>query len=459
MSNKKVIANGTVVTSEGQFLADILIEDGKIINIGEGLSTADAQVIDVSEAFVFPGGVDIHTHLAAPLAGTVTCDDFESGTKAAAFGGTTTLVDYALHSKGRLLKETVNDWMGFADGECYVDYGFHVSIVDLNEKTAKEIPDLIKEGITSFKVFTTYRGALMVEDGVFFNLLRLTKDLNGLVMVHAESGDVIDALVADALASGKTGPLYHALTRPVETEVESISRCIAFAELAGAPLFVVHVSTIGGLKKIQEAQAAGLPIYAETCPHYLYLDEKLYHEPGFESAKYVCSPPIRASYHGDYLWKGLENGSIQVLASDHCPFTYEQKHLGEGNFSKIPNGMPSLEARFMLGYQGVCDGKMSLSRFADVVATQPAKFAGLYPRKGTLLPGSDADLVVLDPSGETSISSKTLHEKSGYTPFEGFKLRGSIKKVMVRGEFVVDEGNLVAGKGYGEFLKRGTFSR
>lgn len=460
MVKQVLLKGGTVVTGEGRFLADVLVEGGKISTVGIGLSGGPgAQVFDVSGALVFPGGVDIHTHLDAPLMGTRTADDFETGSIAAAFGGTTTLVDFALHTIGKSLKSTVEVWKEKAAGKSIVDYGFHVSVVELTEKIMEEIPELIAEGVTSFKCFTAYRGTLMIDDGTLFRLLRLAKSANGLVMVHAESGDVIDVLVFEALSSGKTEPLYHAITRPVETEEEAIARCVALSAMAEAPLYVVHVSTSGGLRKIQEAQAAGLPIYAETCPHYLYLSSDLYEKPDFEGAKYVCSPPIRDNkQHGEALWVGLRNGAIQVLASDHCPFTFKQKQAGQGNFTKIPNGVPSLEARFILGYHAAHEGKMSLSRFVDVVATGPARLAGLFPRKGALIPGSDADIVVLDPAGHTLLSRNTLHERNDYTPYEGMTVNGSIQTVMVRGEFVVKDGKVVAQKGYGQFLKRGPFA-
>lgn len=456
MPGKKLLKGGTVVTVDGEFSADVLVEEGKIAAIGRDLGSSGASVLDVSGALVFPGGVDIHTHLDAPLAGTVTADDFESGSIAAAFGGTTTLVDFALHSRGRSLRSTVDEWKERAAGKSVVDYGFHASVVELNEEIVNEIPDLIAEGVTSFKCFTAYRGALMVDDGTFFRLLRLANSAGGLVMVHAESGDVIDALISEALASGNVEPRYHALTRPPETEEEAVGRCVALAAMADAPLYVVHVSTEGGLRKIQEGQARGIPVYAETCPHYLYLASEVYEQPDFQGAKYVCSPPIRDAHHSEYLWKGLRNGSIQVLASDHCPFNFTQKQLGRGNFAKIPNGVPSLEARFILGYHGAREGRMTLSRFVDVVATGPAKLAGLFPRKGSLMPGSDADLVILDPAGQTLLSATTLHERVDYTPYEGMKVNGSIRHVMVRGEFVVEEGKLTVEKGYGRFLKRGS---
>ena len=454
---KRILKGGTLVTGEGSFAADILLEEGKIAAVGTNLSAPGAEAIDVSGALLFPGGVDIHTHLDAPLAGTVTTDDFETGSIAAAFGGTTTLVDYALHSKGQSLKSAVNDWKARAEGKAVIDYGLHVSVVELNESIIKEIPELISEGVTSFKVFTVYRGALMIDDASFFKLLRLTKKYKGLVMVHAETGDVIDAFVEEALAAGNTAPKYHALTRPVETEEDSIAHCIELAKIARAPLFIVHVSTENGLKKVMKAQSMGLEIYAETCPHYLYLGHEVYEQPGFEGAKYVCSPPIRDRYHSKFLWDGLRNGTIQVLASDHCPFTFKQKHLGEENFTKIPNGVPSLEARFILGYHGATEGKLSLPQFVNAVSAAPAKFAGIYPQKGSLMPGSDADIVVLDPAGQTLLSIDNMHERNDYTPYEGMRVNGKISSVLVRGEFVIQEGKMVAAKGFGKYLKRGTY--
>lgn len=460
MSGKKIFKGGVIVTSMGEFQGDILIDDGKIVAIAKEIrADGDAEVFDLTGLELYPGGVDVHTHLDAPLAGTVTIDDFESGSIAAAFGGTTTLVDFALHSKGRSLLDTVNDWREKAEGKSFVDYGLHVSVCEMNENIIKEIKQLISEGVTSFKCFTTYRGVLMIDDGDLFRLLKLMKSTNGLVMVHAESGDIIDALVEQALAANNISPYYHAATRPSETEEEAINRCITLATLADAPLYIVHVSTKKGLKKIQEAQNNGLTVFAETCPHYLYLTSKVYKKEGFEAAKYVCSPPIREQEDSQYLWEGLRNGSIQVLASDHCPFSFEQKKLGESSFTKIPNGVPSLEARFILGYQGVCEGKLSKSRFVDVVSTAPAKLAGLYPRKGTILPGSDADMVILDPSAQSTIEAEKLHERSGYTPYEGIKVNGRIVSVVLRGEFVVKDGQLTGNRNYGKFLKRNTLTQ
>jgi dihydropyrimidinase len=456
VSGRTLLRGGTVVTVEGEFAVDVLVEDGKVAAIGRELGTSrGTKVLDVSGALVFPGGVDVHTHLDAPLVGTVTADNFESGSIAAAFGGTTTIVDFALHRAGRSLRATVDEWKERAKGQTVIDYGFHASIVELNEAIMNEIPELIAEGVTSFKCFTAYRGALMVDDGTLFRLLRVVKSANGLVMVHAESGDVIDALISQALSSGQTEPRYHAATRPPETEEEAVARCIALAAMAESPLYVVHVSTAGGVNKIREGQSTGWPLYAETCPHYLYLSEEVYERPGFEGAKYVCSPPIREKRHSEHLWNGLRNGSIQVLASDHCPFNFTQKKMGQASFAKIPNGVPSLEARFILGYHGASEGKISLSRFVNVVSTAPAKLSGLYPRKGTLMPGADADLVVVDPAGQTVLSTKTLHERVDYTPYEGMTVNGSIRYVMVRGEFVIEDRKLAAGKGYGQFLKRG----
>jgi len=458
MVNRVIFKGGTIATGGNQIKGDLLIEGEKVAAIGKDLPSSNGcKTMDVSGALILPGGVDIHTHLDTPLAGTVTTDDYETGSRAAAYGGTTTIVDFALHSKGKSLHDGVNRWKECAAGKSIIDYGLHTAVVELNDQQIIEMSELMEEGITSFKLFTVYRGVLMIDDGTMFKLLQLAKKMNALVMVHAESGDLIDALVAETLAEGKTAPRYHALTRPVEAEEESINRCIFLASMAGAPLYVVHVSTETGLRTIQEAQLAGKKVYAETCPHYLYLGHEVYEKDGFEAAKYVCSPPIRDRRHGESLWRGLANGTVQVLASDHCAFTSEQKRLGEDDFTKIPNGVPSLEARFLLGYQGVIDGKISLSRVIDAVATAPAKFAGLFPRKGTLLPGSDADLVVLDTGSNTLLSIENLHERNDYTPYEGININGRIQHTMVRGKFVIEDKKQSVDKGYGQFLKRGTF--
>ncbi|MCL5046904.1 MAG: dihydropyrimidinase, partial [Actinobacteria bacterium] len=370
---KTLIKNGRIVTAADNYVADLLIENGRVTAIGQGLAVSDAQVIDASGKYVLPGGIDVHTHNEMPFGGTISADDFESGTIAAAAGGTTCIVDWALQSKGGTLAQGLATWKEKARGKAVIDYGFHIAINELTDGVIAEIPSIVEEGVSSLKCFMAYKGVLQVDDATLFKSLLKSKEAGAIFCVHAENGDVIDVLVKQALAKGETGPLYHALTRPPEAEGEATGRAIALAEMAGAPLYIVHLSASHALGKVKAARDKGLPIFAETCPHYLFLDHSRYELPGFESAKFVCSPPIREKRHQDVLWSGLANGSLATVGSDHCPFNFKgQKELGLNDFSKIPNGAPGVEHRVVLTYQGVLSGKISLSKFVEVVSTNPA---------------------------------------------------------------------------------------
>src|SRR5213593_4610250 len=408
---RTLIKNGTVVTATDQYRGDVLIEDEKIAVIGTTIDVAADTVIDAAGKYVLPGGIDVHTHLDMPFGGTTSADDFETGTTAAAFGGTTSIVDFAIQYKGQTLHHAWETWMKKAESKAVVDYGFHMIMTDMNDQVEQEMDALVRQGVTSFKLFMAYRGIFMLDDGSIFKALTRTGKNGGTICMHAENGDVIDVLVQRALAEGKTAPRYHALTRPARAEAEATHRAIAMAEIADVPVYIVHLSAAEALEMVTEARDRGLPAHAETCPQYLFLSYDNYEEPGFEGAKYVMSPPLRDRAKQDQLWRGLASNDLQVISTDHCPFCMkEQKELGANDFSKIPNGAPGVETRLAMVYDGgVRSGKIGLNRFVDLVSTAPARMMGLYPRKGTIAVGSDADIVVFDPNRTITLSAKTLH--------------------------------------------------
>lgn len=457
---KKLVKNGTVVTAADVQRADIAIEDGVVTAIGQGLPESGAEVIDAEGCYVFPGGIDPHTHLDMPFGGTVTIDDFESGTIGFAAGGTTTIIDFCMHETGKSLEHSLNVWHEKARGKAVIDYGFHMMVGDLRDEILDEIPVLVnKHGVSSFKVFMAYKNTLQAEDKTLFRVLQRAKDARALVQVHAENGDVIDALVEDALAAGNVEPKYHALTRPPEAEGEATGRAIELARLAGAPLYIVHVTCRQAVEKISEARRRGQLVFGETCEQYLVCDETDYERPGFEGAKYVMSPPIREKSHQKALWNGLFNGDLMVLGSDQCSFNFEgQKDLGKNDFSKIPNGGPSGEERMGILYEyGVVQGRISLPKFVDLTSTTAAKLFGLFPKKGTLAAGSDADMVIWDPNVERTISAKTQHLKCDYSLFEGFKVHGKARDVLVRGEYVFKNNEFVGKPGTGQYVQQQPF--
>ncbi len=453
---RTIIRNGTVVTATETRRADVLVENGKVAAVGT--SPPDLAVdrsIDAAGKYVLPGAIDVHTHLDAPIGTTASADDFESGTIAAAFGGTTTIVDFAGPLKGRL-HDAWDAWAKKAEGRAAVDYGFHMTVAEVDDRVEREMDELVREGITSFKVFMAYPGRLMLDDGAIFRLLLRSRENGALVAVHAENGHVIDVLVRRALAAGKTAPKYHALTRPAAAETEATHRAIALAAMAGARIYVVHVSAAGALEAIAAARGRGVEAMAETCPQYLFLSSERYDEPGFEAAKYVMSPPLRARETQEHLWRGLACGDLQVVATDHCPFRMrDQKIAGKDDFSRIPNGAPGIEHRVTLLHDGgVRAGRVTLNRFVEIVATAPARIFGLYPRKGTIAPGSDADIVIFDPDRHTVISAATHHMKVDYNPYEGREVVGAVDTVLLRGRVIVENGRFVGGRGGGLFLKR-----
>src|SRR5262245_47324397 len=457
---RTLIKNGTVVTAADLYKGDVLVEDEKIAVIGKSLDVQADKVIDAAGKYVLPGGVDVHTHIDMTFGGTTSAEECDSGTRAAAFGGTTSIVDFAIQYRGQILHDAWETWLKKADGRAVVDYGFHMIMTDLNDQTEAEMDALVRQGVTSFKLFMAYPGVFMLDDGSIFKALLRTGKNGGTICMHAENGGVIDVLVQRALAEGKTAPKYHALTRPARAEAEATHRAIALAEMADVPIYIVHLSAPEALEMVTAARDRGLPAYAETCPEYLFLSYDNYEEPDFEGAKYVMSPPLRFKEGQDRLWRGLRFNDLQVISTDHCPFCMrEQKELGRSNFSKIPNGAPGIETRMSLVYDGgVRAGRISLNRFVELTATSPAKIFGLFPRKGTIAPGSDGDLVVFDPNRTITLSSKTLHMKVDYNPYEGRQVTGAADTVLSRGRVVIENGTFVGRPGSGSFLKRSTRS-
>jgi dihydropyrimidinase len=452
-----LIRGGTIVTATDTCVGDVGIAGGKISVIGSNLPAEGAgKVIDARGMLVMPGGIDVHTHLDMPFGGTTSADDFESGTVAAAYGGTTTLIDFAIQYKGQTLRHAFDTWMKKADGKAVIDYSFHCIITDIAGAQLDEMKAFVREGVPTFKLFMAYPGVFMLDDASIFKAMGVAADSGGMICMHAENGGAIDVIVQRALAEGKRAPKYHALTRPVTAEAEATSRAIALAEMAGTPVYIVHLSCNEALEKVREARDRGLRVYAETCPQYLYLSLENMDGPGFDGAKYVFTPPLREKWHQEKLWQALAKDDLQVVSTDHCPFCMkEQKELGKDDFTKIPNGGPGIEHRVSLVYSGgVHGGKFSANRFVQLVSTAPAKLFGLYPRKGTVAVGSDADLIVFDADEEQTISVKTHHMRVDYSMFEGTRVKGVTKTVLSRGRVIVEGGKFEGKVGAGEFLKR-----
>ncbi|NRD79641.1 dihydropyrimidinase [Bacillus sp. BRMEA1] len=458
---KKIIKNGTIVTAADTYQAEILIEDGKITQIGSNLTAIGAEVIDAKGCLVFPGGIDPHTHLDMPFGGTVTKDDFESGTIAAAFGGTTSIIDFCLTNKGEPLKNAIQTWHEKSKDKAVIDYSFHLMISEINEKVLNELPEVINdEGITSFKVFMAYKNVFQADDETLFKTLVTAKKHGALVLVHAENGDVIDYLTKKALDEGNTAPIYHALTRPPELEGEATGRAARMAGLANSQLYVVHVSCADAVQQIADARKKGFNVWGETCPQYLVLDQSYLERPNFEGAKYVWSPPLREKWNQNVLWNALKSGELQTFGSDQCSFDFKgQKDLGRDDFTKIPNGGPMIEDRLTILFsEGVKKGRISLNQFVDLTSTRVAKLFGLFPKKGTIAIGADADLVIFDPNIERVISAETHHMAVDYNAFEGMKVTGEPVSVLVRGEYVIRDKQFVGKPGSGQYLKRAKYS-
>ncbi|MGW8378284.1 dihydropyrimidinase [Streptomyces sp. ODS28] len=461
-SVRTVVRGGLVVTAAEEMHADVLVEGGRVAALAASgsdvaASWADAQVIDARGKYVIPGGIDAHTHMEMPFGGTFAADTFETGTRAAAWGGTTTIVDFAIQSKGHTLREGLDAWHAKAEGNCAVDYGFHMIVSDVREETLKEMDLLVNEGVTSFKQFMAYPGVFYSDDGQILRAMQRAGDNGGLIMMHAENGIAIDVLVEQALSRGETDPRHHGQVRKALLEAEATHRAIKLAQVAGAPLYVVHVSAQEAVAELTRARADGLPVYGETCPQYLFLSTDNLAEPDFEGAKYVCSTPLRPEEHQAALWRGLRTNDLQVVSTDHCPFCFSgQKELGRDDFSKIPNGMPGVENRMDLLHQGVVDGHISRRRWIEIACATPARMFGLYPKKGTIAPGADADLVLYDPHAEQTISAETHHMNVDYSAYEGKRITGRVETVLSRGETVIDRREFTGRAGHGSYVPRDT---
>ncbi len=454
---KTLIKNGRIVTAVDDYRADILIEDEQISVIGKTLDIEADKIIDASGKLVIPGGIDPHTHMELPFGGTEASDDFFTGTRAAAFGGTTTIIDFAVQYKGQTLTEAVDNWHRKAEGRTAIDYGFHLITTELEDERVPELHKLMDEGITSFKMFMAYPGVFLVDDATIFRAMSAAGERGGLICMHAENGVVINEIIKRALAEGRTAPKYHALTRPTIAEAEGVHRAIAIAEMAEAPVYIVHLSCADALHQVREARDRGLPAFAETCPQYLFLSIDDYGD-GWDGAKYVMTPPLRDKANQAELWKGLRTDDLQVISTDHCPFCMkEQKELGRDDFSKIPNGAPGVEHRVPLIYNGgVVENRVSLNRFVELTSTAAAKMFGLFPKKGTIAVGSDADIVIFDPEKVQIISAQTHHMNVDYSAYEGKTIKGVVEVVLSRGRVVIENGEYKGKAGDGKFLKRGT---
>jgi dihydropyrimidinase len=460
---RTLIKNGHIVTAVDSYTADILIDGETVAMIGKDLEPVVGSVsmtFDATGKLVIPGGIDPHTHMDLPFGGTSSSDDFETGTRAAAFGGTTTIIDFAVQYHGQGLNEALDVWFGKAEGKASIDYGFHLIVTDLPDQRLPELRAMIDQGVTSFKLFMAYPGVFLVDDGTIFKAMTAAGESGGLICMHAENGVVIDVLVKRALAEGRTAPKYHALTRPTKAEAEGVHRAIAIAEMADSPVYIVHLSCYDALKEVQAARDLGLPAFAETCPQYLLLDYSRYEQEGFEGAKYVMTPPLRDKENQELLWRGLRSDDLQVISTDHCPFCFkEQKELGLGDFSKIPNGGPGVENRMSLIYHhGVGAGRISLNRFVELTSTAAAKIFGLFPKKGTIAVGSDADIVIFDPNREQTISAATHHMRVDYSAYEGWKVKGVTEVVLSKGKVIVWNGEWKGKAGDGRFVRRGTLA-
>ncbi|MDP9795761.1 dihydropyrimidinase [Catenuloplanes nepalensis] len=457
-----LIKGGTVVGATGRHPADVLIDGEKIVALfAPGAGPEDVEIIDATGTYVIPGGVDAHTHMELPFGGTHASDTFDTGTRAAAFGGTTTIVDFAVQRTGEVVQDGLAAWHAKAAGEAHVDYAFHMILGGVDDDALKAMDVLVAdEGITSFKLFMAYPGVFYSDDGQILRAMQKARDNGAMIMMHAENGPAIDVLVQQAIARGETSPYFHGVTRPEALEAEATNRAIWLASVAAdCPLYIVHLSASKALEAVAEARDAGRNVFAETCPQYLYLSlEDQLGAPGFEGAKWVCSTPLRSKHENHHrdLWKGLRSNDLAVVSTDHCPFCMkDQKELGVGDFSKIPNGIGGVEHRVDLLYQGVVDGKLSLERWVETISTTPARMFGLYPRKGVIAPGSDADIVLYDPAGRTRISAETHHMNMDHSAWEGWEVAGRVGTVISRGTVIVRDGEYHGRKGHGRYVKRG----
>ncbi|MDQ2856358.1 MAG: dihydropyrimidinase [Acidobacteriota bacterium] len=454
---KTIIKNGRVITAVDDYKGDILIEDGVVSVIGAHLEMEADKIIDAAGKLVIPGGIDPHTHMELPFGGTQASDDFRTGTIAAAHGGTTSIIDFAVQNKGQSLIAGLDNWHQKAEGKCAIDYGFHLITTDFEDNQIEEMHTLMDEGVTSFKMFMAYPGVFLVDDATIFRAMSAAGERGGLICMHAENGIVINEIIKHALAKGHTAPKYHALTRPTVAEAEGVHRAIAIAEMAESPVYIVHLSCADALNQVRQARDRGIPAFAETCPQYLFLSLDDYGD-DFEGAKYVMTPPLREKANQAELWKGLKMDDLQVISTDHCPFCMkEQKELGRDDFTKIPNGAPGVEHRVPLIYNGgVVENRISLNRFVELTSTAAAKMFGMFPKKGTIAVGSDADIVIFDADKEQTISAATHHMNVDYSAYEGRTIRGVVETVLSRGKIVIEQGEFKGKAGDGQFVKRGT---
>lgn len=450
-----LIKNGHIATASEDYVADLYIEGEKIVAIGKNLPYEAKKVIDATGKIVFPGGIDPHVHLDMPFMGTSSSDDYETGTRAALFGGTTTVIDFILQTQGDTLYNALRTWQGKSRGKAIGDYSYHIAVTDFNDVTAAEVVDMIeKEGITSFKTFMAYKGALMIDDGQMVQLMKIVKDNGGMVTVHATNGDMIDSLIAKNRALGNRAPLYHYLSQPEVTEAEASARFTDMLNYTGCKGYIVHLTCEGALNAVRNATKRNQTVHVETCIQYLVLDASLY-EQDFDGAKWVMSPPLREKKDQEALWAGINQGLVNVVATDHCPFTWEQKQMGKDDFSKIPNGHPAIEHRVELLFsEGVNKGRISLPKFVELASTNAAKLFGMYPRKGTIAVGADADVVILDPNKKHTLSVKTHHMNTDYSGYEGFELTGKVETVVLRGAVAIENEQCLLKAGYGQFIHR-----
>ena len=457
---RTLITNGTIVTADGSYAADVLVDGETIAQIGRDLAAAGVtadDTIDASGKYVIPGGIDVHTHMELPFGGTAAKDTFETGTRAAAFGGTTSIVDFAVQSQGASLREGLDTWHAKAEGNAVADYGFHMIMSDVNDHTLAEMDGLVAEGVPDFKLFTAYPGVFYSDDGAIFRAMQRTAKNGGLIMMHAENGMAIDVIAQDTIDAGTTDPIGHGLARYSVLEGEATNRVIRLAQAAEVPVYIVHLSAREAMNAVRQARDEGLPAFAETCPQYLFLSLDDMGN-GFEGAKYVCSPPLRPADHQEELWRGLVKDDLQVVSTDHCPFDFEgQKELGRGDFRKVPNGLPGVEDRMDLLHDGgVVAGRITKERWVEITSTAPAKLFGMFPHKGAVAVGSDADLVIYDPNRKRTISAKSHHMDVDYSCYEGRSVQGASDVVLSRGSVIVRDGTFTGRKGHGKFIKRAT---
>lgn len=454
-----IIRNGNIITATDNYVADIFIEGETIKAIGKDLPYKADKEIDASGKYIFPGGIDPHVHLDMPFMGTFSSDNYETGTRAALYGGTTMVIDFILQTQGKSLQHALDDWRSRSDNNCVGDYSFHMAVTDFNEDTKKEIKTFIEEyGITSFKTFMAYKGALMIDDRQMIGLMEEVKKHGGLINVHATNGDMIDYLVQKHRAEGKLLPLYHYLSQPEITEAEASERFVDMASYTGCPGYIVHLTCEGALNAVRNATRRNQKMFVETCIQYLIIDASLYEQE--DGAKWVMSPPLRQKKDQETLWAGINQGLVQVVATDHCPFMLEQKLMGKDDFSKIPNGHPAIENRMELLFsEGVAKNKITLNKYVEVSSTNAAKIFGMFPRKGTIAVGSDADIVIFDPKEKHTISAKTHHMNVDYSGYEGWELTGKVKTVLLRGEVAIDNNQCKVQKGFGKFIKRNIVSQ